>query len=238
MGSFFKSYLLLCILHSSNQSNLKLSFILWLLIMEHLRMLWTIIWIHALAVISPWPDFIVAVKNSMTHWRKIGYWTALWFGWWIALHIFYCLMWLALIISQSIVVFTVIKRCWALYLMRLWVQSIISKQEQIVLTQEWIWSIASIVALKQGFLTNALNPKATLFFLGLFTVVISPSTPFWVLLIASGVMIFNTILRFMFVSYISTNWYLKKVLTNSWDRISKVLWVGMFWIWGLVLLKE
>ncbi|HAU16854.1 MAG TPA: lysine transporter LysE, partial [Marinobacter adhaerens] len=32
-------------------------------------------------------------------------------------------------------------------------------------------------ALRLGFLTNALNPKATLFFVSLFSVVISPGTP-------------------------------------------------------------
>ncbi|WP_350604378.1 LysE family transporter, partial [Pseudoalteromonas sp. SMN1298-MNA-CIBAN-0114] len=32
-------------------------------------------------------------------------------------------------------------------------------------------------AFRRGFLTNALNPKATLFFMSLFTLVISPTTP-------------------------------------------------------------
>jgi threonine/homoserine/homoserine lactone efflux protein len=36
---------------------------------------------------------------------------------------------------------------------------------------------SGIAALRLGFLTNALNPKATLFFVSLFSVVISPGTP-------------------------------------------------------------
>lgn len=36
---------------------------------------------------------------------------------------------------------------------------------------------SGLAALRLGFLTNALNPKATLFFVSLFSVVISPGTP-------------------------------------------------------------
>ena len=38
--------------------------------------------------------------------------------------------------------------------------------------EEPVW-----VAFRRGFFTNALNPKATLFFMSLFTLVISPTTP-------------------------------------------------------------
>jgi len=37
-----------------------------------------------------------------------------------------------------------------------------------------------LAALRLGFLTNALNPKATLFFVSLFSVIISPGTPVFV----------------------------------------------------------
>lgn len=37
--------------------------------------------------------------------------------------------------------------------------------------------MSSLAALREGFFTNALNPKATLFFLSVFTQVIDPQTP-------------------------------------------------------------
>ena len=37
--------------------------------------------------------------------------------------------------------------------------------------------ISKFAAIRMGFLTNVLNPKATLFFLALFTQVIDPTTP-------------------------------------------------------------
>ena len=36
---------------------------------------------------------------------------------------------------------------------------------------------SALSAFRLGFITNGLNPKATLFFLSLFTAIISPSTP-------------------------------------------------------------
>ena len=51
-----------------------------------------------------------------------------------------------------------------------------------------------------GFLTNALNPKATLFFLGLFTQVIDPTTPIWVQMVYGLEMSIMTIVWFSLVA--------------------------------------
>ncbi len=47
--------------------------------MEYLALIGTVTLIHILAVISPGPDFIVAIKNSLSYSRKTGIWTALGF---------------------------------------------------------------------------------------------------------------------------------------------------------------
>ena len=64
--------------------------------------------------------------------------------------------------------------------------------------------IRPIQALKMGFLTNVLNPKATLLFLSLFTFVIKPDTPAYVLIAASTIMIIDTALWFSLVSIFFT----------------------------------
>jgi len=58
-----------------------------------------------LAVISPGPDFVVAVKNSVLGSRKLGIMTALGFAVGVCFHTGYTLIGLAAIISQSIVAF-------------------------------------------------------------------------------------------------------------------------------------
>ena len=61
-----------------------------------------------------------------------------------------------------------------------------------------------------GFLTNATNPKATLFFLSLFTLVIQPSTPFFIKLFMGVEMSTFTALYFVIVAVIFSHGFIKK----------------------------
>ncbi len=171
--------------------------------MEYLIVIGTVTLIHLLGVVTPGPDFIVAVKNSLIYSRRIGIWTAVGFGLGIAVHIFYSLAGLAVIISQSILLFNTIKYIGAMYLIYIGIKSYKSKSSHISVEKENVTQdISPAAAVKMGFLTNVLNPKATLFFLSLFTLVISPSTPAFVLGIMSIIMIVNTILWFSFVAVV------------------------------------
>lgn len=140
--------------------------------------------IHLLAVMSPGPDFVLISKNSLTHSRKTGIYTALGLGLGISVHVTYSLFGIGLIISQSVFLFSIIKLAGAGYLVYIGIKALQSKP-QISSAQDVYVSVEQtelsiFEAIKMGFLTNVLNPKATLFFLGLFTQVIDPTTPVWV----------------------------------------------------------
>ena len=64
--------------------------------------------------------------------------------------------------------------------------------------------ISALKAVSMGFLTNVLNPKASLFFLSLFTLVIKPDTASGTLLIISALLIINTMLWFSLVAIFFT----------------------------------
>lgn len=169
--------------------------------MEYLALIGTVAVIHLLAVISPGPDFIMTVKNSLTYSRRTGIYTAVGLGGGIAVHILYCVAGLALVISKSILVFNIFKFLGAAYLIYIGVKSILSKSSTVeVGEQNKKADISRLSAIKIGFLTNVLNPKATLFFLSLFTLVISPDTPFLIMLIMSVIMVVDTILWFSLVA--------------------------------------
>ena len=70
-----------------------------------------------------------------------------------------------------------------------------------------------------GFLTNVLNPKATMFFLGLFTFVISPDTPVYVVVIISLIMILTAIIWFTIVAVFFT----QKRIQDSFIRFEGVI---------------
>ncbi|MGI5309889.1 LysE family translocator, partial [Rheinheimera sp. WS51] len=77
-----------------------------------------------------------------------------------------------------------------------------------------------------GFITNGLNPKATLFFLSLFAVVIAPSTPFSYKLIYGLYMALATAAWFSFLSFILTRSKVRHFLLarGYWfDRVMGVL---------------
>ena len=101
--------------------------------MEYLALIGTVTIIHLLAVISPGPDFIMACRNSLTYSRKTGIYTAVGFGIGIAVHIFYSLAGLALIISKSILLFNTIKFLGAGYLIYIGLKSVLSKSSKIEL---------------------------------------------------------------------------------------------------------
>lgn len=169
--------------------------------MEYLTLIGSVTLIHLLAVISPGPDFIMAVRNSLLYSRRTGIWTAVGFGCGIAVHISYSLAGLALVISKSILLFNVIKLLGAAYLVYVGVRSLFSKSAALDLGDpDRKKDIGALAGLRIGFLTNVLNPKATLFFLSLFTLVISPDTPMPVMGLLSAIMIGNTILWFSLVS--------------------------------------
>ena len=77
----------------------------------------TVALIHLLAVASPGPDFAVVVRESVTHGRRAGTWTALGVGSAIFLHVGYSLLGIGLIVSQSIVLFNALKWAAAAYLL-------------------------------------------------------------------------------------------------------------------------
>lgn len=141
--------------------------------------------IHLLAVASPGPDFAVVVRESVTHGRRAGIWTALGVGSAIFLHVGYSLLGIGLIVSQSIMLFNALKWLAAAYLLYIGFKALRARpnSERPADLRGDADARSPRDAYVAGFMTNGLNPKATLFFLSLFTVVINPHTP---LLVQAG----------------------------------------------------
>lgn len=145
----------------------------------------TVALIHLLAVASPGPDFAVVVRESVAHGRRAGTWTALGVGSAIFLHVTYSLLGIGLIVSQSIVLFNALKWLAAAYLLYIGFKALRARPADPAAAETITAPVERTArgAYVAGFVTNGLNPKATLFFLSLFTVVINPHTP---LLVQAG----------------------------------------------------
>lgn len=144
----------------------------------------TVAVVHLFAVMSPGPDFAMVTRNSLIYSRKVGVYTSLGIALGIMIHVAYSLLGIALLISKSILVFNVIKYIGAAYLIYIGYKSLRAKPQTVLENEEvenWSEKPAKILSplssVYIGFLTNVLNPKATLFFLALFTQIIIPDTP-------------------------------------------------------------
>lgn len=179
----------------------------------------------------PGPDFALVTKNTLLHSRRAGLWTSLGVGIAILVHITYCMFGLALVISQSILLFNIIKYIGAAYLIYLGVMSLLAKQPARTTTttdEKTKLTLSDFAAFRQGLLCNLLNPKATLFFLALFTVIIKPGTPIsWEVLYA--VEMFTIITAwFVGLTFLLSHPKVVGLLNDVEKYISKV--VGIFLI--------
>lgn len=132
--------------------------------------------ITILATISPGPDFAMVTRNSYLHGRSAGLFAALGIAFGVQLHVFYTMFGIGFIIANSPSLFTVIKMAGALYLMVIGWKTFTNKSK-LVIDLHAEKSVSSFNMIGHGFLTNALNPKTTLFVISTYTQVVQPATP-------------------------------------------------------------
>lgn len=180
--------------------------------------------IHLLAVMSPGPDFAMVLRNALVYSHRVGVLAAVGLACGILLHVTYSLLGIGLIISKSILLFDTIKLLGAAYLIYVGFKSLFSKtpqndQLQVVHEKQ---ELGTFQAIKMGSLTNALNPKATLFFLALFTQVISPTTPLGIKMLYGAEMSLATFAWFAFVALILTHRHVNKVFGRIRHKLERV----------------
>jgi RhtB (resistance to homoserine/threonine) family protein len=138
-----------------------------------------VIGIATMMAISPGQDFAMITRNSLLYSRRAGVIGALGIFAAIWLHVAYSLAGIAVLIDQSPLLYNLIKYAGAIYLLFLGARLLLAKKAQDTQqkSSESI-SISDRCAFRAGFLSNALNPKTTLFFLTIFTQIVTPETPY------------------------------------------------------------
>ncbi|HAN52115.1 MAG TPA: lysine transporter LysE [Pseudomonas sp.] len=192
----------------------------------------TVALVHLLAVASPGPDFAVVVRESVAQGRRAGSWTALGVGCGIFVHVAYSLLGIGLIASQSIVLFNLFKWLAAAYLVYLGWRALRARPMSLEAIDGTNAPVARSAwrAFVIGFVTNGLNPKATLFFLSLFTVVISPDTP---LLVQAGYGLYlagATALWFLLVAWLFSRGRVRAGFARMghwFDRLTGAVLIGL-----------
>ncbi len=137
----------------------------------------TIIGVFSIGAISPGPDFAIVLRQSITQGRKSAIFTSLGISLAILIHGAYTILGLGIIISQSLFLFTMIKYAGVGYLLFLGISALLAPApRQLNEPEKSTQSLNALKSFSIGFLTNLLNPKAMLFFISLFTIIVSVDT--------------------------------------------------------------
>jgi RhtB (resistance to homoserine/threonine) family protein len=148
-------------------------------IMDLLQGLLLITSIHLLAAASPGPDFILVSQQTLSNGKKAGLMCSIGIALGLSIHIIYSALGLAAIIANSATALWIIKVLGGSYLLYLGYQGIRAKPatSSLQTPEKTPVKRSSIKNIGVGFLCNALNPKAPIYFVALFTVVLSPDLP-------------------------------------------------------------
>jgi RhtB (resistance to homoserine/threonine) family protein len=130
----------------------------------------TIALMHFVAVVSPGPDFAIVLKQSLQKGLRPALWTSCGIAVGILLHVIYSIAGVSLVISTTPWLYQTLLYVAAAYFIWIGFSALRSKPTvEGTKADDEIAKSTWYKAFGLGFLTNGLNPKATLFFLALFT---------------------------------------------------------------------
>ncbi|WP_410016455.1 LysE family translocator [Sodalis sp. C49] len=129
--------------------------------------------IATLGMLSPGPDFFLVIRNAARYRKRAAMMTSLGVICGVATHMSYCVAGLAVLITTTPWLFNLLKYAGAGYLIWIGIQALLSRGAgRISLNDAPHQPVSLKTAFIQGYLNNLLNPKATLFFLAVFTQVL------------------------------------------------------------------
>ena len=155
--------------------------------------------VHLLAAASPGPDFVLVSQQTLSNGKRAGLLCSIGIALGLSVHILYSAFGLAAVIANSSSALWLIKLLGGTYLIYLGINGLRAKARR----GEATTAVANQTALKTiglGFLCNALNPKAPIYFISLFTIVLSQNTPAQHLLIYG---IWMMVLQFAWFSFLT-----------------------------------
>ena len=142
----------------------------------------TVALLSGAAIVSPGPNYAVTLKYGLLHSRRAGIWSAVGVAGGNLVHVVLSLLGLAVIVSQSVLLLSMLKWVGAAYLVYLGLKSLKAGKYEAGGTEQTGGADGSgekgaAQVLRSSFLVSTFNPKVTLFYLVLFTQVVEPGTP-------------------------------------------------------------
>ncbi len=195
-------------------------------ILPYLSEILTVSTIAIFMSISPGADFVMITRNSIFFGRSAGLYSSLGISVAIWIHVAYSIAGLSLIISKSIILFSIIKYLGAAYLIYIGWKTFRSNSKVNNIDNDYRIKkkeLSNFSAFKIGFITNSLNPKTTIFFLSIFTQVIDLHTPIYIQLIYGLIISLAHLIWFSFVAFFLSQPILLKKFNRYKNLIEKTV---------------
>lgn len=112
-------------------------------------------------IVTPGPDMLYVIARGIAQGRATAIVASLGISSGLLVHVTLATFGLSVLLSRSLVAFLVVKYIGAAYLLYLGVRTLLSKGGPLLPSS--LSPVRSVVAYRQGFLSNVLNPKAALF---------------------------------------------------------------------------
>ena len=157
--------------------------------------------VHLLAAASPGPDFVLVSQQTLCNGKRAGLLCSMGIALGLSVHILYSAFGLAALIANSSSALWVVRLLGGSYLIYLGISGLrakVTKGSAVAIDKVAEDSAFKTIGL--GFLCNALNPKAPIYFISLFTVVISQTSPTQYLFIYG---LWMMVLQFMWFSLVT-----------------------------------
>lgn len=172
--------------------------------------------VHLLAAAAPGPDFILVSQQTLSNGKRAGLLCSLGIALGLSVHILYSSLGLAALIANSSSALWSIKLLGGCYLIYLGISGLRARAgnhqtEQLTTATE----SSALKTIGLGFLCNALNPKAPIYFVSLFTIVLSQDTPAQHLLIYGLWMMVLQLAWFSFLTLLLS----RPLVTSKFQRM-------------------
>lgn len=165
----------------------------------------TIAILHFFAVASPGPDFVLVSRQCLRYGRQVALWTSFGIAIGIIFHVGLSLTGLSILLQSQPDLFWYLKLLASIYIGYLGVNSLITKDSNNLKGNSFYQAENELKSITTGFLTNILNPKALIFFVTVFTLVINKDTGLAFKALLGIYMSVATFIWFAFVSILLTN---------------------------------
>lgn len=189
--------------------------------MNMLDQISVIVSVTFLVMISPGPDMVLVLRNTFVGGRRAGLQTSMGILSGNLIHITYCMLGIGWLMSQSILVFSAFKYAAAAYLIYLGIMSFRSRANTLDanglerLRPHRRWFV-------QGFANNVLNPKGALFYLGVFTIVITPETSASATFLLIGIMMLVSASFWLFFVYTLDRPSIREFIDRSQQTVNRI----------------